>query len=171
MLGRDLAHHRSLSWMGWVRTRRNWTVAYRTRSWEAGVRRRDRIGTRPSVHRRRLRGVVRGCHVHWVDRGLEWRGTWIVILRGIGRNIHGVVMMRIGSRNRHRCISSLAGWMREHTGRSVPARREVPAGDHAGDFRRRQVTKARVPREVRRVVRHGAVRERRRRAGIVISAR
>ena len=71
MLWRDRSHHRSLSWMGWVWTGRNWAVVYWSRPREAGVRRRDRIGTGPSVHRRRLwawnRGVMWGSHIHWMD--------------------------------------------------------------------------------------------------------
>jgi hypothetical protein len=174
MLGRNRTHHGSLSWMGRVWTGRNWSVVYWSGSWEVGARRRDGIGTRPSVHWRRLRawnwGVVRS-HVHWMDRRLEWRRTWVVILRGVRGDIHGVVMVRIGSRNRHMAVPSWAGWMREHTGRSIPTGREVPARDHAGDFRGRQVTNGRVSRQMRRVVRHGAIRERRRGTGIVIGAR
>ena len=71
MLGRDGSHHRSLSWVGWVWTRRNWAVVHWSRPREVGARRGDGIGTRPSVHRRRLWawewGVVRRSHVHWVD--------------------------------------------------------------------------------------------------------
>jgi len=175
MLGRNRSHHRSLSWMRWVRTRRNWAVVYRSRSWEAGARRRNRIGTCPSVHRRRLRawnrGVVGRSHIHSVDWRLEWGGTRVVIFWGVRNGTHRVVVVGIGSRNGHVSIPSWASWMREQTGRSIPTRREVSAGNHTGDFRGRQITNARVSRKVRSVVRHGAIRERRRRAGIVIGAR
>lgn len=173
MLGRNWSHHGSLPRVGWVRAR-NWAVVYWSRSWIVRARRGDRIGTRPSVHGRRLgawnRGVVRRSHVHRMDGRLEWRRTWIVILWGVRRSIHGVIMVRVGGGKGHMPVSSLTGWMREHAGRPIPTGREVPAGDHAGNFRGREITNARVSREVRRVVRHGAVRERRRRAGIVIGA-
>ena len=80
-------------------------------------------------------------------------------------------MVGIGSGNGHRPIPPWAGWMREHTGRSIPTGREIPARNHTGDFRGRQITNAWVTREMRRVIRHGAIRERRRRTGIVIGAR
>ena len=102
---------------------------------------------------------------------MERRGTWVVILRRVRGGIHRVVMVGIGSRNGHRPVSSCAGRMREHAGRAIPTGREIPARDHAGDFRGRQVSNAWVSREVRRVIRHGAIRERRRRTGIVIGAR
>jgi len=172
MLRRNWSHHGSLRWMGRVRAR---AVVYWSRSRVVDARRRDRIGTRPSVHRRRLRAwnrrVMRRSHVHRMDRRLEWRRTWVVILWGVVGGIHGVIVVGVGSRNGHMSVPSLTGWMREHTGRSIPTSREVPARNHAGDFRGREITYARVSREMRRVVRHGAIRKRRRRAGVVISAR
>jgi len=54
MLGRHWSHHRNLSWMGRVRTRGDWAVVCWSRSREITTGRRDRIGTRPSVHRRRV---------------------------------------------------------------------------------------------------------------------
>jgi len=80
-------------------------------------------------------------------------------------------MVGIRSRHGHRPIPSWAGWMREHARRSIPTGREIPARNHTGDFRGRQITNAWVTREMRRVIRHGAIRERRRRTGIVIGAR
>ena len=72
MLGRHWSHRRSLSWMGWVRTRRNWAVVCWSRSRIITTGRRDGIGARPSMHRRRLwawnRGVVWRSNVH----GMHW---------------------------------------------------------------------------------------------------
>ena len=77
-------------------------------------------------------------------------------------------MVGRGSGHGHRPVPSWAGRMGEHAGGTIPTGREIPASNHTGDFRGRQITNAWVSREVRRVI--GAIRERRRRTGVVISA-
>lgn len=115
MLGRNRSHHRSLSWMGRVRTSRNWAVVRWSGSGKVGARRRDGIGTRSSVHRRRLRGVMRRSHVHRMDGRLERGRTWVIVLWWVGRGVHGIVM-RIGSGNGHMSVPCCTCRMGEHTG-------------------------------------------------------
>ena len=50
-----------------------------------------------------------------MNGGLEWGRTGVIILWGIGRGVHGVVM-GVGSVDRNMSIPWCTRWMGKHTG-------------------------------------------------------